>query len=513
MHIWLNLFHKEWLEHKWQLLSLSAIAIAVFLACGYGEWDEVTQAAMVACVGYALVAPIFVGMSVSATETSQGTLPFVAAQPISLERIALVRWLGGLATLLLPICLVTLSAVTVEVIVQQERRPMDDATGSTIGMFSWHALIVGGVMAANLYAWIVAIAANQRTELRAALIGLVITFVLLPFSLWCFEHFDGPENSSSNRLWSSPVPVLGVLSTPLGGFAWLLLRDQSRYGLIPVSVVWQACTIAALCVMMVLRYGQRDPLRQRIERWRRSGDVAGLRPPQSSPASALVWLQWRESIPVCLSGVAVAFLAIIVTGVGSPQSLHLWRELMTLFLALATGAVSLMIGAVGFTNDLQPKVHTFWRSRPIAPTQWFWLRYGVGFAAIALFYLAPVTVLSVGSALEYGRVWLLAFLPILSLVVYSLGVLCACTIRQPVYAVILAACGAMLIFLVPKVFPALYSVSIEGLLMQVEHPPAGLSGGRALIGAAVAIGIACTISAVITIAAAVSLKRDVYFRT
>ncbi len=501
MHIWLNLLRKEWLEHRWQLLSLCAIAMAVFLACGYGEWDEVPQTAMIACMGYAFVAPLFVGMTVSASETSQGTISFVASQPVALWQSALVRWLCGLGVMLIPIWMVGFSGLFIEGFVPDSR------------FSSWHAVVAGGVMAANLYAWIVAIAANQRTELRAALIGLVVTFVLLPFSIWCLANYDGPMSSGPNRGIASPFAALGVMSTPLSGFTWVYSADQLRKNIIPLAVVWQVLVLAALCAVMTLRYGQVEPLMQRFDRWQRMRNIGGLRQPRTSPATALVWLQWRESIPVCLSGVAVAFVLLVVTSVDSARRLDLWRQLMPVFLMLATAAVSLMIGAVGFTNDLQPKLHTFWRSRPIAPTQWFWLRYGAGYAAIALFFLSPVTVLSAGTALEFREVWLLAFLPLMSLVVYSLGVFCACTVRQPVYAVILAACGAMVILLVPEVFPSLRSVSIGDLLWQVEHTSHGSTMRQALGGAAVAVAIACTISAIVTIAAAVALKRDLYFRT
>ncbi|MEZ6050224.1 MAG: hypothetical protein R3C02_02385 [Planctomycetaceae bacterium] len=504
MHIWFNLFRKEWLEHRWKLASLCVIAMTLFLALGYGEWEEVPQTTLMTCIGFAFVATIFVGMAVSAAEPSNGTMSFVASQPVALWQSALVRWLCGMGVILIPIVLVGFSGLLVEL--------FDPDSRSSVGISSWHAIISGGVMAANLYAWIVAIAVNQRTELRAALIGLVVAFVLLPFSIWCLAYYDGHMHSRSSRDIISPFAVLGVMTTPLSGFAWMNSADQMRKSIIPLAVIWQMLVLTMLCGIMTLRYGQLETFRQRVDRWRQMRKVGELRQPRTTSNTALVWLQWRESIPVCFCGVAIGFVMFVVTSFPSIQGLSLWRGLIPLFLMLTTAVVSLMIGAVGFTNDLQPKLYAFWRSRPIAPTQWFWLRYGAGYAAIALFYLMPVTMFITGTAQQHGEVWLLAFLPLMSLVVYSWGVLTACTVRQPVYAVILAACGAMMILLIPEVFPVLRPVSIGDLLWQVEHRPLGRPVYEALRGAAVAVAIAFSVSVIVTVAAAVSLKRDLHFR-
>ncbi|MCA9111409.1 MAG: hypothetical protein KDA52_15760 [Planctomycetaceae bacterium] len=502
MHIWFNLFRKEWLEHRWKLASLCVIAIGVFLVCGFGEWNEVTQAAMVTCVGYALVAPIFVGMSVSASETSQGTLAFVAAQPVAMEQTTLIRWLSGMLLLLSPICLVTFLAVLIESLVPQKFGMFWDESVLNLGQASWHGLTLGGVMAANLYAWITAIAGHQRTELRGALVGMIVTFVMLLLSITFLEGSDNPRVTA-------PLSMFGLISTPLGGFAWWLLKQRDSMSLTPVVLAWQIVVILLLLGVFVGRYGQIEPLTARWKRWWETQAVRSLGMPRSSPSMALVWLQWRESIPVCFAGVAGTILILLVFGLGSSlDGVHLRQETFTWLMGLATASVSLMIGAVGFTNDLQPKLYTFWRSRPIAPTQWFWLRYGAGFASISLFYLFPMTLLGVTAIVQYGNAWLLVFLPLVSLVVYSLGVFCACTVRQPVYAVILAACGAMLVFLAPDTFPSLRSVSIEGYL---KAPPQA-TVGQAMLGIAAAIALAGTISAVTTIAAAVSLKRDLHFR-
>ena len=118
----------------------------------------------------------------------------------------------------------------------------------------------------------------------------------------------------------------------------------------------------------------------------------------------------------------LAFLALLSTAILPAET----PALNPMFHAVWIHVTLSMLGTVGFVSDLEPRLYTFWRSRPISSSGWFWLRYVAGLFAIALFFVLPIMVVAAVTT-EGQAVGFLLLLPLLSLVVYSLGVFCACT--------------------------------------------------------------------------------------
>ncbi len=504
-NIWLTLVWKEWHEHKWQLLSLTAIVLSVFLVCAFDEWETVASAVSITAVGYALLVPCFLGMVICSQEHSQGTIGFVAAQPVPMWKVAMVRLFAGITLLFFPLVVVGICGQVIHGLVPQ--------IGST-GFFTndgglpslWQGVGFGGLMSLNLYAWIAVAAVNQRTELRAGLIGLVVTALLVTFGMWGLSTWDNLPPSTSL------VGLIAVMSGPLCGVAWADMARQSRGALIWSSAIWQGLVIVILSGLMVVRYGQSEPLMKRLSAWWTSRASLGELPraPIGSPVRALLWMQWRQSVPVCLAGTVLMGLIVVIA---SDYNRGFAPGLLAVLLLFSVVlAASLMLGTVGFVNDLEPGLYTFWRSRPISPSGWFWVRYVAGLFAIALFFVLPILAVAVVTT-DGQAVGFLLLLPLLSLVVYSLGAFCACTVRHPVYSVILAACAALLLLFVPAMFDTLRAISIAGMLQQ-----AGRLSQRGELGAAgwyllAAVSFAGTISAAATVAAAMLLKRDIYLRS
>ena len=104
-------------------------------------------------------------------------------------------------------------------------------------------------------------------------------------------------------------------------------------------------------------------------------------------------------------------------------------------MALLWGSI---VGSGVYASELEPKLGQFWRSRPISPSTWFWIKFLVGLAAV-LGVLDLVTIL-VGWGSQYGQApaqmsWAyVACMPLLHALLYSLAVLGTCWLRRPVLA-------------------------------------------------------------------------------
>ena len=107
MKIWRNLFWKEWHEQKWKLLALTAIALSVCVALLFQDLGNVAFSLVFTSMAYAMLAPILMGMGVCAGEHATGVIHFVRAQPVSMRRVASVRWIAGACVLLIPLICVS----------------------------------------------------------------------------------------------------------------------------------------------------------------------------------------------------------------------------------------------------------------------------------------------------------------------------------------------------------------------------------------------------------------------
>ena len=512
MHIWLNLLRKEWLEHKWQILALNAIPLGLFIAWIIEDPQNAFVGVGAAVFGLSLVGPCFVGMTVAASEYSQKTITFLASQPCQMWKVGLTRWLFGVAMLLIPIFVVGLVALLTTSIMPQVSWSSENVHVS----FPWppSLLEITSVLliSLNLYAWIVAIATNQRTELRAGVIGVTITIVLAVMGVNGVSAWDNADGAFSF------VPHAMASIGPFCG--WLLLdaQRQSLTSAMVIAGVFQAATLTILCSVMVLRYGRTSSIVLSIRKATNVPQIQAsdeLGPVQESPTTALIWAQWRETLPVCLAGAATAFAILIITSI-SPVEFRSHRSdgvwLYLLLMTLVT-IVTLMIGSISFTSDLDPKLYAFWRSRPISPGAWFWLRYLAGGTTITLFFLLPLGVMAVVTLPSHVWNTMPLLIPVFSLTVYSMGVLFACTVRHPVYSIILTMSATLMIWFLPELFTETHSWSIGRLLTQAVEQPYGTDSMYAWMKAFLGFAMAGTISLVATLAAAVALKRDLYFRT
>ncbi len=440
MNIWLNLIWKEWHEQKWKLLALTVIALSVCVAMLSQDVHSAEFALVSTMWAFVMFAPTFVAMGVSAGEHASGVIRFVRAQPVPAWKVATARCLAGVCLLIIPILCSSLLC-WLAAFAWPQSGPYSVRTASLSGLpdewtFSLKLVVLTGIGLAasvNLYAWIVAITVNQRTEFRAGLIGLLVTVVLFVLGS---VGLDGQESSGFR------LPSLHA-----GPMVWVSVIDfirNSRDGLVALAVAWQWVLTLGLMAIMVRQYG-------REERWLQGelhkkvrpacAEYACLRPPMSSRWRALLWLQLSRSIPVCIAGLAIVFVIIFV----APSSARLAYDSLH---PLVGCVLALLIGVGSYVPELDPKLHTFWRSRPISPASWFWFKYVGGLVALIGLFDLPYALLVWMRMVPSSSPGIAACFPmVLHLLCYSLAVLAACSVRHSSYSTVLAVCALVAILL------------------------------------------------------------------
>lgn len=468
MTIWKILIWKEWHEHKWKLLALTAILMSVYLAMlsedltmPTRDSGDVLFALMLALLAHTLFAPLFIGMSVCTAEHASRSIEFIRAQPFSLKEAARVRFVMGAVLLIVPIIVCYLCSVLF-VTIWPGTMPgssIENAglPGSWSIMRAMTAYVGIGIGASlNAYAWVTAVMVNQRTEFRAGLIGLV-TIVLIV--LIGASGMSGWDNEIKSGRVSIPY-LAALMSTPLAYMGMVDFIRQSRSELIFFALVWQAVLTVHLSRLAIRRYGYEPWFagwQIRVDRPERDASRV-LGRPLASPWWALFWMQMRQTLPVGLVGLAVVCLTTLVVDPRfNPQGWH----------AFVGSLLALLIGVGSFVHELEPKLHTFWRSRPISPSAWFWLKFTAGFVVLVVLFDLPYFLLAWG---QYIYPWsayrpefaiplgseppslIIALFPVLMhLFVYSLAVLAACAIRHSVYSTVIAVCVVLAFVLLPEV--------------------------------------------------------------
>ncbi|MGE3316207.1 MAG: hypothetical protein AB7O26_13910 [Planctomycetaceae bacterium] len=453
MQIWLNLVRKEWLEHQWKLLSLTVILFSVMAASFYSVRDNFTP--QVLLLFYGIFATIYIAMGVCSAEQSSRTISFTRSQPVPLWKVGLTRYFAGLALLIAP--LILFSAVSTVVLMWKPNIRIDDSFHGghkdrvMILWFSTAILTLGFV---NLYGWITAIAVNVKSEFRAGLVALLVTVAVAALAMYGSDRRQFGQLHLYQVFLLLPGPM-GVMSKPI------LARSEFEY-LIPWIIVVQIIVDIILACVMIRRYGRENErlaavaaalptftdLIRRIPRFERLGPVT-LDRPHVSPWRALVWLQLRQSIPVCIVAVLLLFGSAIAL---DPRET---RVVAISFFPFVGCMLALVIGNGSYVHELDPKLYSFWRSRPISPAHWFWLKFLAGLLAFLFVFDLPILLLLDSTTRRapiyngYG-VW---FPLMLHLLVYSVAVLSACAFRHPVYSIVLAVCGIVGFLVGPALVP------------------------------------------------------------
>ncbi|HXT60688.1 MAG TPA: hypothetical protein VN699_18755 [Pirellulales bacterium] len=448
--IWHSLLWREWHEHKWKLAALSAILLAVQ---AYLIFDSPGDAPPPIMFWYGCLIPgaFFVALGTATGERISRTLDLTRALPIKTWQAASVKLGMAAITCLSPLAISALAALIWRLIWQL-----------TAGGDSWRfwnvettpgpllSCFVAAGLTISVLLWVTAAAIRQPNELRASAAGAAMLLGWIAVSIFSLVLIDWWRPHAD--LYESLVECL--IAVGPGGFLLLL----QAHGHPRLDLALQLSSLAAVSSWTLYRFGQFGAGENRSPRAAAAPQDAGRSAlPQANwrPLTAIAWKQWRESVPLCLAGVALV-AGIVVLRAAAVREGPLNESAAATFrvMMLWAGTVTAMIVAVGsFAGGLQPAVWAFWRSRPISPAAWFWTKYLSGAAAVLLFLDGPLLVGScvwTGSPLRsLGADVLLDCSLAMHLLAYTAAVCMTCWVRQGVYAGILSVAALLAIVTAP----------------------------------------------------------------
>ncbi len=455
-----NLIWKQWRESRFHLSIFSLwmiLAVCYSIAYELGhQFQAVVGSFSSSAMLYSVVAAIVLAARAAVGERTDGTLSFTASLPISLRRVAAVRIVGAMVTLVIPILIAALilaaSMVTGLVEQAEPRNPdaytrmLERPTGSLFVSLEQLASVTaiaafGGVQLLLVLSlcglWL-------RTQGQVGVLGPVIAlvFILAAGVLWTGARWPTGQLLYGAILpqslvihWGYGEATGGYTDHELARYRWVALGTA-----IPLLLLLTRCFVIWY-VMPISKKAK--PIRNRISM---SSIHSFLPMPLPHRWVALIWLELRQSVPVAACGLLLA-VAITIAGQwmegNSSQDFGMAIRSGLPHSVFFVGMLwAVVVGAGLFSTDLDSRLGSFRRTRPISPTIWFWNKYFVGlFAVIAT--LDGMTILvswsasrtSGNSGMSYAYI---ACFPIIHAFMYSLAVLGTCMFRRPLIGGILA---------------------------------------------------------------------------
>jgi ABC-type transport system involved in multi-copper enzyme maturation permease subunit len=469
--IWHSLAWKEWHEHKWKLAAITSIMLGSLWFASFPGHDFSTLTNFyLALVMVVVPSTVFVAMATASSERSRKTLPFLIGLPIPRRKIAVVKLLAGLGTSVAPLFF-GLAALLLWI--SYSRLTLAEASNQFGGLLNLHGpsdaanwfanvSITLTFLIVSLFLWTAAAGVNSQDEVSAGAWALsimagvwgIFAAVLLigePFRIW-LTH-DGKwlaANIEAVLPFGFAAASARTLSTPAGAAA--VATFFIAHGLLAASYIQ--------------RFGRVSDRTRYSPKPAAEATATAYIPakPRQSQLSAIAWKQFRESGPTALVGLAGAFAIAVVAAIVtrfSPASRNSappedFAQLLGEVWFVASfylGAITALVIGIGvFLRDLEPALHTFWRSRPIAPGRWYWTKFVSGLAVVGLAFQLPMLLLVFLAFCLYGRTdnyfdWALNAQGV-SLAtftaVFAVAVAITCLVRHAVYAGILTIAATYL---------------------------------------------------------------------
>jgi ABC-type transport system involved in multi-copper enzyme maturation permease subunit len=451
--VWQSLAWKEWHEHKWNFVSILAILCGVtgLMALTVDERNTLGAALAILLLTVVPLA-MFIGMGAAAGERSRGTLPFLQALPVPMWRVALHKLVAGLVTVIVPFAIVVAATYGICQLLLRWEYVSPKLFAHATKMLYWttgnwvsDSLLLLSYLALCFFIWTIGTGVNRKHEISAAAVALLtmLGWAVALMLAWKFIISFVSDPSLIERSPFNWIFVLGLSTLPGGLFSPFSAgyATQSREFL-PLAILVAAAVLVALATRYVWRFGNISDLEIRSPMTANNppGRLDWLGPPRSSAIASIAWKQFREGWPVALAGVAIIF------GVFAATFVTHWRDLadnsnnqVELIHAL-TGVfgfvIAMILGVSVFSGDVSPGLNTFWRSRPIQPNLWFWIKFLSALAiAVAAIYLPLLLVAGLDGLMVRPE---LNVIRAAQIAIFAAAVLMICLVRQAVYAAILS---------------------------------------------------------------------------
>ncbi|HEY1785361.1 MAG TPA: hypothetical protein VGG30_07410, partial [Pirellulales bacterium] len=349
---------------------------------------------------YAMLMPIFIAMRTSLGEVTDRTRSFSDGLPISIRWRAGVRLAGGAAVLVAPIVLAT-ALLSVAYALgwfgpANAPPPVADSPAGLPDRGSMMALSVLGQL------WFT----NSVVAFAAVCLYLILS--LLGTTLRAESHL-GYCGAVAALLWDigfalgHPIvwreyPAFAALMGALTPQAMLVsFNDAGQragaehvwiYRAVFIPLLASAVIQFGLASMFVRRYSRRLAGRT-AERAEPAGRPVSWRPWLPTRGVALAWLAWREALPLCLPGLAIACLLTLFSldwwRVNQFHSVwQLYADEMPSAMWFMGGFWAVVVGSGLFSPEIDWRNGEFWRTRPIAAWRLFGVKFAAGLLAVLL---------------------------------------------------------------------------------------------------------------------------------
>ena len=382
---------------------------------------------------YSAIGGICFGMWGAAGERANRSASFVQALPISPTFVGGIKLLMMIIAAFVPILVLALLGIALKPFAENHINGLP-----SIWFFAgcYFAITIHIALTTATFGL------GQRTELLAAGVGI------LALAIWGVGCICGTVLSQV-FLWGGAGMLLIFLGPPVYLLAIPADPQPDSWPLPWILVTVMVVVMLGLAGTFVVRYGAAiRPLQSRQKQ--RAGTWVSSQ--FASPAASLVVKQLCETTPLVLLVLGSAILLSVGFGtagrVFNPTNSS-WvvdvGRLFVIFVFFGGFVLSLLLGVVAFAGDLEPKVNTFWRSRPISPSLWFWSKYLIALGSLVLAIMLPVLVcfwlLSLfGTRADFqsSESLVILFVVLGWLGIFSAGVVSTCIIRRPLHAGLLA---------------------------------------------------------------------------
>ncbi|MEO7402058.1 MAG: hypothetical protein ABIU95_00145, partial [Burkholderiales bacterium] len=413
---------------------------------------------------FALFAPIFIAMRTALGETTDHTKSFADGLPISAHKRGWLRLLSGAAVLVLPIVLGAVLLSGFLAFGWMEQAPLRPLNFGLVGMVKvpqrhsidalasiamlWKVTAIVACSTCSLYAWLALLGTALHAESHAGFAGAAFA------ACWFIAGAERPVLEEVATLVSVVAPQSMVINCSYqeanGSYGDLWLSQFVFWPLVVNCLVQ-----LGVSAWFVSRYSRSLPRcaagdlgQKAMHSWRRWAL------PLPTRTLALTWLTLRQSLPMCVPGLVLAFLISLYR---SPTGGPYWGLVLRAADELpgSMWVVGLLwatvVGAGIFASEFDHRISEFWRTWPTSSWRFFAVKFLIGMAT-TLAVLDGSTIAATwtspwGYSERMSWPYIACIVP-LHATMYSIAVAWACVLRRAVlggmaaivtFAIVLAA--------------------------------------------------------------------------
>lgn len=444
MHAVAALVWREYRELRWVVLGAAVIVAAwpLVFVCR-GQLEDALIAIRITVMMYAIWGGALFGMRAAAGERDGRTAAFVHALPVRPAVLGAVRLLATVVAVLLPLLGIALLSLS-----------LNDRIGIGMRDFyraaDWRWLALAAATSVHLTLAIAAFGSGAATEPRAVARGIgglaACWLGRLAAGGLGWLAFCGLLTASDSFPVLEQLPVsffrtlanfLKALESFVAPAMWLYGRTDRLSGS-DWSPLATLLALLALAAVFVGRYGVAlgaAPSRT----WKAARSTGAW-----SRVAALASKAARSG-PLRLGPSLLGLVVLICFLVGLTAIVNPFRperEFVSSvwFVAGPIGALACLLVPIAiFIPDLDRRINTFWRSRPIDPASWFWTTYATALVSVLVLLAVPTTLLLLWAVSRSSPVSNSLFVAgAMYWLIFSASVLATCLVRRPLTAGLLA---------------------------------------------------------------------------